>query len=280
MAQQPAPPALPVPDEVGRLYDRYTDLGSATLGENLHFGYWDTPDSTASLEEATDRLTDLLTDRLRIGPGSRVLDLGCGTGRPALRIAARTGADVTGISVSHKQIERATAAVAGHDLADRVRFERADAMDLPFAEASFDAVIALESIIHMPDRAHVLRQVARVLRPGGRLVLTDFFERAPIPDTGRPAVERYLREFMMTMVQAEDYPPLLRRAGLWFEEMTDISEPTLRRTFLELSARISRSAQQLAADYGEELVEQFNPADMTDVKEFGHLLVVAVRPVH
>ncbi|GAA3010021.1 SAM-dependent methyltransferase [Streptomyces fulvorobeus] len=278
MAQQPAPPALPVPDEVGRLYDRYTDLGSATLGENLHFGYWDTPDSPVPLTEATDRLTDLMTDRLHIGPGSRVLDLGCGTGRPALRIADRTGADVTGISISHKQVERATALAADRGLADRVRFERADAMDLPFAAGSFDAVIALESIIHMPDRARVLRQVARVLRPGGRLVLTDFFERAPIPDSGRPAVERYLREFMMTMVQAEDYPPLLRQAGLWFDELTDISGPTLRRTFIELSARINGSAQQLAADYGGELVEQFDPADMTDVEEFGHLLVVAVRP--
>ncbi|MFF1509624.1 SAM-dependent methyltransferase [Streptomyces sp. NPDC058326] len=278
MAQQPAPPTLPVPDEVGRLYDRYTDLGSATLGENLHFGYWDAPDSPVPLAEATDRLTDLMTDRLRVGPGSRVLDLGCGTGRPALRIADRTGADVTGISISHKQVERATVLAADRDLTDRVRFERADAMDLPFAAGSFDAVIALESIIHMPDRARVLRQVARVLRPGGRLVLTDFFERAPIPDAGRPAVERYLREFMMTMVQAEDYPPLLRQAGLWFDELTDISGPTLRRTFIELSARINGSARQLAADYGGELVEQFDPADMTDVEEFGHLLVVAVRP--
>ncbi|MGJ3560792.1 hypothetical protein ACR6C2_29830 [Streptomyces sp. INA 01156] len=47
---------------------------------------------------------------------------------------------------------------------------------------------------------------------------------------------------MMTMVQAEDYPPLLRGAGLWFEELTDISVPTLRRTFVELSARLTGSA--------------------------------------
>ncbi|MFB7476420.1 methyltransferase domain-containing protein [Kitasatospora sp. NPDC056184] len=277
MAQQPAYPFLPDPVEVGRLYDRYTDLGSATLGESLHFGYWDTPDSTVPLAEATDRLTDLMTDRLAIGHGARVLDLGCGTGAPGTRIARRTGAQVTGISVSGRQVERANALSASLGLADRARFEHADAMDLPFAEDSFDAVIALESIIHMPDRAHVLGQVARVLRPGGRLVLTDFFERAPIPDSGRAAVDRYLREFLMTMIQAEDYPPMLRRAGFRFEELTDISDPTLRRTFVELSARIGGSADALSEAHGADLVEQFDPHDMIDVAEFGHLLVVATR---
>ncbi|MFD5085204.1 methyltransferase domain-containing protein [Kitasatospora sp. NPDC058201] len=277
MAQQPALPFLPDPAEVGRLYDRYTDLGSATLGESLHFGYWDSPDSLVPLAEATDRLTDLMTDRLNIGHGSRVLDLGCGTGAPGNRIALRTGAQVTGISVSGRQVERANALADRLGLADRARFEHADATDLPFAEASFDAVIALESIIHMPDRAHVLGQVARVLRPGGRLVLTDFFEREPIPENGRAAVDRYLREFLMTMIQAEDYPPMLRRAGFRFEELTDISEPTLRRTFVELSERISGAATDLSAAHGPELVDRFNPRDMIDVAGFGHLLVVATR---
>ncbi|MGB6161784.1 MAG: class I SAM-dependent methyltransferase [Pseudonocardiaceae bacterium] len=62
-------------------------------------------------------------------------------------------------------------------------------MELPFPAQSFDAAIALESIPHMPDRGQVLAQIYRVLRPGGRLVLTDFFERAPIPTAKQPSLD-------------------------------------------------------------------------------------------
>ncbi|PSJ24955.1 SAM-dependent methyltransferase [Streptosporangium nondiastaticum] len=268
----------PVSAEVGALYDRFTALGSASLGENLHFGYWDSPDSRVPLEEATDRLTDMMADRLRIGAGSRVLDLGCGVGTPGVRIARRTGADVTGVSVSAEQIARANALAEASGVAERARFRQADAMELPFEDGSFDAVIALESIIHMPDRAQVLAHVGRVLRPGGRVVLTDFFERAPIPAAGQAAVRRYLHDFMMTMVTAESYPPLLRGAGLWLEEFLDISDQTLEKTFVLLSERISAAKQRLTEEFGEEMVDQFDPGDLVGIKEFGYLLLVARRP--
>ncbi|MEV5378481.1 methyltransferase domain-containing protein [Streptomyces nondiastaticus] len=272
------PMPSPVSAEVGALYDRFTALGSASLGENLHFGYWDSPDSRVPLEEATDRLTDMMADRLRIGAGSRVLDLGCGVGTPGVRIARRTGADVTGVSVSAEQIARANALAEASGVTDRARFRQADAMELPFEDGSFDAVIALESIIHMPDRAQVLAHVGRVLRPGGRVVLTDFFERAPIPAAGQAAVRRYLHDFMMTMVTAESYPPLLRGAGLWLEEFLDISDQTLEKTFVLLSERISAAKQRLTEEFGEEMVDQFDPGDLVGIKEFGYLLLVARRP--
>lgn len=272
------PMPSPASDEVGALYDRFTALGAASLGENLHFGYWDSPDSQVPLAEATDRLTDMMTERLRIGAGSRVLDLGCGVGTPGVRIARLSGAHVTGISVSKEQVARANALAEESGLADRARFQRADAMDLPFEDGSFDGVIALESIIHMPDRAQVLAQVGRVLRPGGRLVLTDFFERAPLAPEGRAAVQRYLHDFMMTMVSAETYPPLLREAGLWLEEFLDISDQTLEKTFVVLSERINASKERLEKEFGEEMVDQFDPGDLVGIKEFGYLLLVAQRP--
>lgn len=268
----------PVPEEVGALYDRYTGLVDATVGENLHFGYWDTHDSEVPLAAAANRLTDLMADRLQINSGDRVLDVGCGVGGPGVRIARRTGAQLTGISVSRQQIARANARAASAGLADRVEFRHANAMELPFAEESFDAAIALESIIHMPDREKVLGQIARTLRPGGRLVLTDFFERGPIPEAKRPAVNRYLRDFLMTLADFEDYPAMVRQSGLRLVELLDITEQSCRQTFVQLSAQINESRQSLKSEFDEQIVDQFNPADMIDIPEFGSLLAVAQRP--
>ncbi|MBW0010242.1 MAG: methyltransferase domain-containing protein [Pseudonocardiales bacterium] len=195
-----------------------------------------------------------------------------------MRIARLTGARVTGISVSQEQVWLANSLAESAGLAEQVLFQRANAMELPFPAQSFDAAIALESIPHMPDRGQVLAQVCRSLRPGGRLVLTDLFERAPIPAAKRPTVDGFHDYFMSTMVQAEDYPPLLRQAGLWFEEISDISEQTLRKSFIWLSARMSRAQPGLAAMFGDEMTGRFDAADMVDVPEFGYLMVVAKRP--
>ncbi|MGH3805755.1 MAG: SAM-dependent methyltransferase [Pseudonocardiaceae bacterium] len=165
---------VPISDEVGRLYDRFTSPSLMPSGSNLHVGYWDNPDSEVPLGEATDRLTDMMTEKLKVGAGSHVLDVGCGIGGPGVRIARLTGARVTGISVSQEQIRLANSLAESAGVAERVVFHRADAMTLPFPAQSFDAAIALESFFHMPDRGQVLVQICRSLRPGGRLVLTDY----------------------------------------------------------------------------------------------------------
>ncbi|ONI76198.1 SAM-dependent methyltransferase [Actinosynnema sp. ALI-1.44] len=269
---------VPVPEEVGRHYDEYAALCDVTVGANLHFGYWDTPDSTATFEQAADRLTEVLIDRLPVGPGQHVLDLGCGHGGPAIAVATRTGARVTGVSISREQVSRATARAEAAGVADRVQFHWADATKLPFEAQSFDAVLAFESIIHMPDRGDVLRQVREVLRPGGRVVLTDFYERAPIPREKLPAVQRYLRDFLCTIVQPGDYVPMLADAGLRFLELRDISAETVRQTLVHMSAKLGGARQaELHREYGRDLVEKWNSADMIDVDEFGHIIVVAER---
>lgn len=269
---------VPVPDEVGRHYDRYILADATKLGDNLHIGYWDNLNSEVSPSEAADRLTDLMVEKLKIGPGSHVLDVGCGVGGPGVRIARLTGARVTGISVSREQVKLANALAESAGLAERAVFQRANAMELPFPAQSFDAAIALESSPHMPDRGQVLAQVCRSLRPGGRLVLTDLFERAPIPPARQPIVEGFHKYFMSTMVQAEDYPPMLRRAGLYFEEILDISEQTLRKGLSQWLTRISEAEPDLEAMFGDERTGRFDTANVADVPELGYLLVLAQRP--
>ncbi|GGY02616.1 SAM-dependent methyltransferase [Streptomyces hiroshimensis] len=269
---------FPVPEEVGRLYDRLTALDTAQTGGSLHLGYWEAEDDGVPLAEAADRLTDMMTDRLRVDGSHRVLDVGCGVGQPAMRIARRTGAHVTGISVSRGQVARATALAGAAGLSGRVEFRYADAMQLPFEDNSFDAVIAIESVFHMPDREQVFREIRRVLRPGGRLVLTDFFERAPIAAGMRSVMDRCLRDFIMTLARPEDYVPMLSRAGLRFTELLDITEQSVRRTFEQMS-KARGDGGELRTAFDEAAVEKFGPADMVDVDEFGSVLLSAEKPL-
>jgi len=268
---------VPVPDEVGHHYDRLALGASVAFGDNLHFGYWDHPDSDAPFSEAADRLTDIMTEKLKIRCGSHVLDVGCGVGGPGVRIARKTGARITGISVSREQVTLANSLAESAGLAERVVFQQANAMEMPFPAQSFDSVIALESIAHM-DRGRVLTQICQSLRPGGRLVLTDMFERAPIPAAKRPAVDRIFNNCMITSVQVEDYPPMLRHAGLWFEEILDISEHSLPKSLAWFSGLINKTRPNFEDMFGDEMTHRLDITDMIDIPELGCLMLVAKRP--
>src|SRR5262245_8725830 len=105
MTSQSAAPAT-----ANQMADYYSGMGALlqmAWGDNFHFGYWDGPSDTSTVEQATDRFTDILTDRLRVGTGDRVLDLGCGVGKPALHIAGRTAAHVVGVTINERHVELA-----------------------------------------------------------------------------------------------------------------------------------------------------------------------------
>ncbi|QCX81782.1 Demethylrebeccamycin-D-glucose O-methyltransferase [Streptomyces sp. YIM 121038] len=173
----------PTPDEVGAMYDQYGDLLAHLLGSSaVHIGMF-VPHGTpaASLVDmadvAQDRQTEFLIDTFDPVPGSRVLDIGCGTGAPALRLAERTGCRVTGITVSRSQLDRCQERRTGHPAADRVEFAYGNAMALEHADASFDAAWSIDCVPHLSDRPLGLREAQRVLKPGGRFLLTEFTVR-------------------------------------------------------------------------------------------------------
>jgi O-methyltransferase StaMB len=269
-------PLAPAPDEVGHFYDSLALGASAVFGHNIHYGYWDDSDSETPFGEAADRLTDIMVDKLKIGPGSHVLDVGCGVGGPAVRIASTTGARITGISVSREQVALANSLAESAGLAERVVFQQADAMEMQFPAQSFDAAIALESIMHM-DRGQALTQICQSLRPGGRLVLTDIFERVSIPAARRPTVDRICKILGITLVRVEDYPPLLRGAGLLFEEILDISERSVPKSHAWFLDRMNEARQNVET-FDDEIARRLDVIDMDDIPGYGYLMLVAKRP--
>lgn len=212
-------------------YDRVTAAWTLLLGEDLHYGVFKAGGD--DLATATAELTRLMADAARLEPGVEILDVGCGTGAPACRLAAEHGARVTGITTSAVGVEaaRARAAADGVD----ATFEQRDGMDNGFAEESFDRVWALESSHLMRRRDRLVAECARVLRPGGRVALCDIVLRRPMP---HEEVRRLrgplslLREVFgdARMEPLARYRELAAASGLVVDEELDLTDDT-RPTF-------------------------------------------------
>jgi SAM-dependent methyltransferase len=140
--------------------------------------------------------------RLAVRPGSRLLDVGCGSGQLAL-IAARHGVDATGIDVAEKPVERARERARVEGLS--ARFQEADAEDLPFANASFDVVASLFGAIFAPRPEVAAKELLRVCRRGGTIAMANWTPRGFVGQ-----LFKVLSNFIA--------PPGMREPVLWGDE--------------------------------------------------------------
>lgn len=146
-----------------------------------------------------------------------VVDAGCGVGGTAIHLARTRGCAVTGISLSELQLEIARRKAADAGLDGRVGFEYADcSRTLPFDDGSIDAVVNIESACHYSDRGQFLREVRRILKPGGRIAAQDWMARDGISATEYDEyIQPLCESWAMTSLERQSgYLRKLREAGL------------------------------------------------------------------
>jgi MPBQ/MSBQ methyltransferase len=223
-------------DSVAHAYDQWTEDGILEFywGEHIHLGHYGTPPRPKNfLAAKADFVHEMVCwgglDRLPAG--TTVLDVGCGIGGSSRLLARDYGFAVTGITISPQQVERARQltppGVTAQFLVD-------DAMALSFADGSFDVVWSVEAGPHMPDKAIFAKELLRVLKPGGVLVVADWNQRddrqKPLNSWEKPVMQQLLDQWSHpAFASIEGFAELLEATGLVEGAVTtaDWSQETL-----------------------------------------------------
>ncbi|MBI5858731.1 MAG: methyltransferase domain-containing protein [Sphingobacteriales bacterium] len=139
----------------------------------IHYGYWD--EGVKSFPESLLRMNAVMMQAADIKPSDRVLDAGCGVGGSSIFLASLLGCRVTGITLSERQIQQATANAQKKAVSDLVDFKVMDYSNTSFPDESFDVLWGCESICYADDKEKFIKEAYRLLKPGGRLVVADGF---------------------------------------------------------------------------------------------------------
>jgi sarcosine/dimethylglycine N-methyltransferase len=164
---------------------------------------------------------DILARKAGIGRKTHVLDVCSGVGGPARYLARHYGCRVTGLDITesrHRAALRFTRLVGLDHLVD---FRLGNALEMPLEDASFDVVISEEAFAHVPQKARLIAECARVVRPGGRIAFTDIVCRHELSPDARARLEREMT--FLELETLDGYAQLLESNGCTVLEREDLS---------------------------------------------------------
>lgn len=157
----------------------------------MHYGYWDT--DTKNHSESLLHMNRALSQKLNIKPGDKILDAGCGIGGSSIWLAKHFDVEITAITLTASQVDKAKAYAKKNGVADKITFKQADYCHTPFDDETFDIVWGLESICYAVDKHDFIKEAYRVLKKGGQFIVADGFA---FKDEFTPEEWPYIQAFL------------------------------------------------------------------------------------
>ncbi len=235
------PKRLPNGADVARHYDELDVFYREVWGEHIHHGLWRSGRESPAV--AVRQLVEYVADRAHLRAGQTVCDAGAGYGATARHLAQTYGARVTALTLSSAQYAYAR---AREPHAANPRYLLRDWLQNDLPSDAFDAVVSIECISHVADKQRFFDEAARVLRPGGRLVVCAWLaDETPLPWQIRHVLEPICREGKLpSLACAAEYRAMLEAAGFALDAFEDLSA-AVRPTW---SICIRRVAGRLVGD--------------------------------
>lgn len=193
-----------------------------------HFGYWE-PD-TRNHSQSLVNMNRQVAKRVNPKPGERVLDAGCGIGGSSMWLARTFGVNTVGISLSSRELEKARRYAKAKGLDDQCTFQQEDFIATSFPDESFDIVWAQESVCHTIHKDAFLKEAYRLLKPGGRMVMEDWFRpHRPFHPKDEKLFSDWLRGWAIEdLATREEITSYARKAGFENVLLEDITPYMLR----------------------------------------------------
>lgn len=200
----------------------------------MHYGYWN--ESTPHHRAALQMMNKKVAAAAQLTPGDYILDAGCGVGGPSIFLAS-LGCQVEGITLSAKQVETCRANAARFDLGDRINFSQQNYLATLFKTDTFDVVWAIESVCYAWEKLDFAREAFRVMKPGGRLVVADFFSQ---PITVGSSESKLMQKWtdswaIKSYALTDQFQSDLETAGferVLCDDITENVKPSIRRLYL------------------------------------------------